>query len=538
MAEPTKLPTLTQKEKELRAYYEGSLFRFMQYVNPGYVYGDIHQEAALALENGDNEHFLMLLPRGHLKSHILACYAAWMITKKPWITMVYLTAGDDLAKLQISAIKQMLESDEYRLLWPEMFHKRKSMRDKWATWAINTDHPERKKRRIRDYTLIIKTVGSSATGLHCDVLLLDDIVVQTNAYTDAGRKDVEDSVADFIAIKNTGAVTRAVGTLYHEKDVWHQFMEAELPTIDPETGEQTGAVPQWTVMKREVETKGDGLGEFLWPRTRAPETGEWYGFDVKELAKKKAEYVSVGKLVQFFAQYYNNTNHNPDVMTSEFQYYNRKFLTRVGSIWYYGDKKLNVVAGMDLAWTDAKAKSAKKADYTAIAVIGIDDEGFIYLLDLVQFQTDKYSVYYRHISKLYDMWRFKHIHIESDGAGKLIADQMTEYVRNDGLHLTVKAKAVPRNMSKEERHMMILEPVYAAGTIKHYKGGWMADLEKQLKEMRSKNDDLKDAVCTAVKNAKKPTVSTNHIGLRRGQGQSEVTGTESRIASRFGGRRR
>ena len=175
MSKSTELPKLSEKAKELRAFYEADLFAYMCYVNPGYMYDDIHKEAAEALQNDNMEYFLSLLPRGHLKSHILACYGSWMLTKKPWLTCVYLTAGEDLATVQMSAIKQMFESEEYKLLWPEMFHAKESMRNKWSTWAINLDHPERAKRRIRDFSVIIKTVGSSATGLHCDLLLLDDM---------------------------------------------------------------------------------------------------------------------------------------------------------------------------------------------------------------------------------------------------------------------------------------------------------------------------------------------------------------------------
>lgn len=537
MAEPTELRELTEAEKELRNYYESDFFAFCKYVNPTYMYGEIHEEAARALEDDAVEYFLMLLPRGHLKSHMLACYVVWKITKKPWITMVYLTAGDDLATVQMTAIKQMLDSDEYRLLWPEMFHKKESMRNKWSERAINVDHPERVRRRIRDYTLIIKTVGSSATGLHCDELLLDDIVVPHNAYTEAGRKDVENSVSDFASIKNTGARTKAVGTLYHEKDVWHQFKDAEMPIIDPETGQQTDSAKQWVVMERKVENRGDGLGAYLWPRVKSSHTDDWYGWDFAELTKKKVEYASLGHIARFYAQYYNDTNHSEAALSESFQYYDRKHLSRVGEMWYINDRALSIVAGMDLAWTDETAANGKRADWTAIAIVGVDELAYIYLLDITRFRTSKYSVYYKNISKLYDVWRFRKIYIESDSAGKFIAEEMEKQVRQDeGINTAVMSKPVPRTMSKEERFMMTLEPRYNSGTIKHFRGGLVPELEQELREARPRFDDLKDALEIAVRYSKKPvTGGSSKRGLRRGKG---ATGTESRIASRFGGRRR
>ena len=44
MSKSTELPKLSEKAKELRAFYEADLFAYMCYVNPGYMYDDIHKE--------------------------------------------------------------------------------------------------------------------------------------------------------------------------------------------------------------------------------------------------------------------------------------------------------------------------------------------------------------------------------------------------------------------------------------------------------------------------------------------------------------
>lgn len=538
MAKPTVLSEQTTAEKKLRRRLEKSLWTFAKFVNPLYCYGEIHKELFDLLEQEDEacEYLLALLPRGHLKSHCVATYVAWKITKKPWTTFVYLTAGEDLATIQMTAIKNIFDSEEYRLLWPEMFHEREALRNKWSTWAINTDHPERIKRRIRDYTVIIKTIGSSATGLHCDELILDDVVVQSNAYSETKRKEVELSVADYAAIKNTGALTKTVGTRYHEKDIYAAFIDSEVPIINEDTGEITGAYKQWKVVERKVETQGDGLGHYLWPRVKSTITGDWYGFDFKSLVKKRAEYAALGRLAWFYAQYYNETNHTETDDTTEWQYYNRKLLQRTGDIWYYNDKQLNIVAGIDVAWTDAAAKNSKRADYTAIAVVGMDEDGWIYILDLVRFRTDKYSVYYGHLAKLYDIWRFRKAFIETESAGKFVYEEMASMIRQNGLNTTLIGKTVPRNLSKEERHAIILEPRYISGVIKHYKGGLCPELELEVSQRRPKFDDLKDATCTAIKNIRKPMKFNGHVGLRRGGNTQPMAQTQP--VSRFGGRRR
>jgi hypothetical protein len=527
----------------LRAHYENDLAAFAQYVNPQYMYGDEHRKVFKWLsqtESDDPEvaaaatYQLLMLPRGHLKSHCMAVWVVWKTTKNPWTTTIYLTAGEDLATVQMNAMKTMFTCEEYLTLWPEMFSEKKADRDKWATWAINTDHPVRKERRIRDWTVIIKTIGSSATGLHCDNLVLDDVVTQNNAYTQTGRDAVAATVADFAAVKNTGAITKVAGTRYDDKDLYGKMIDAEVPLVDEETGEQTGTYKQWQVIVREVEDKGNGLGKYIWPRTKSPVTGLWYGFNFKELVAKKVEFLTFGTERQFNSQYYNNPDLAQQSETTGFQYYNRSGLSRSGDTWYYGDKKLEVVAGGDLAWTDETGKKNQRSDYTAFIVIGIDCDGFIYLLDAVQFRTAKYSEYYRHIAKLYDLWRFRKMFIESESAGKFIVAEMQSMVREDTLGLVIVGKTVSRTMSKEERAAMVLEPRYEGQTVLHYKGGIVSILEDQLKVLKPKFDDLRDALVIAIQNIKKPSGRgrANRAPVAQ-TAQPQIMG-----ASRFGGRRR
>src|SRR5690606_24851556 len=129
---------------------------------------------------------LLLLPRGHLKSHCVAVWTVWTITRMPWCSIIYVSAGEEVAKAQVYSIKNMLTSDAYRLLWPEMIHAEEAKRDKWTAWSINVDHPERKARGVRDNTLLVRTVKSNATGLHCSHLVFDDVVVPANAYSPSG----------------------------------------------------------------------------------------------------------------------------------------------------------------------------------------------------------------------------------------------------------------------------------------------------------------------------------------------------------------
>ena len=529
--------TTAQKDK-LKKKLLASFWEFAKYMNPYYAYGEVHEDFCARLQHSEHikEDVLELLPRGHLKSHLVATYVTWRITRNPAITTVYLSAGEDLATLQVGDVKNQLLSERYRELWPEMVNEAERSRDKWSALAINVDHPERKEQGVRDYTLAVRTIRSSSTGLHCDLLILDDVVTDKNAYTEAGRRDVSQSVSQFASIKNPDAETVAVGTRYHEKDVYGDFIRARIEIIDPESGECKGTKPLWRVNVVEVEDSGDGTGEYCWPRTQSPKTGKWYGFDSTVLAKKKAEYVSVGQRAQFYAQYYHKTS-DPEgnrLDNETFLYYSKKKLSRdeYGS-WYYDGDKLRVYAGMDIAYTDINEVGGKKADFTAIVVIGVSARGFIYVLDIRRFKTSKYDVYYNAVIELHNKWNFKRLNVETNAGGKLVASELKRLIREEGKALAIIGKPATRNSGKKfERKAAVLEPRYTNGTIWRYKGGLTSDLEDELVLEKPPHDDLTDAEVIAVENAKIP----NRVPAKGTAVNHKPAAEKVAASSRFGGR--
>ena len=509
---------------------EVSFFAFLRLVNPQYEYGDIHAELCDWIQAGDAQRKLALLPRGHLKSHLAAGYASWRITFRPWITIVYLSAGEDLAKDQIYAIKNMMTNDVYRTYWPEMFHADEGQREQWSAFSFNVDHPERKRRGVRDHTIIVKTVKSNAIGLHCDLLIADDVVIPDFADTAVGRAEVNRRLAQFVSILNPRGEILAVGTRYHPDDLYQSFIDSDYKVWDAERGEFTGTAKLWKTFIWEVEDSDgmDGTGEFLWPISKNVDTGDAYGFDAQTLAIIRADYESKGQLVQFFCQYYNNPNaiDLQRISRGHFQYYDRKNLKVVGRDVFLRDKKLNVFAAMDVAWTDSAT-----ADYTAIAVIGMDDDENVFVIDLVQFKTINFSEYYNEVMALHHKWNFRKITVETNAGGAHVKNELDRMCRQNGEVLTIEGKPAPtRQGTKNERKGATLEWRYADQRIWHYKGGLISEFEDQIVLDRPKHDDLSDAFVAAVQIAKPP-------GKKAYASNVKVMDTNITYNKRFGGRR-
>ena len=505
---------------EIKQRAEEDLFFFAQLVNPSYLYGDIHKEVYRWLGRDDcKRDQLVLLPREHLKSHMIGTWCAWWITKHPETTILYVSATEDLATQQLYQIKSILESTVYRRYWPEMINAQEAKRKEWSFKNIKVDHPIREKLGVRDRTVAARAVKGNTTGLHGDVVVFDDLVVPQNAYTEDGRKDVQAAYSQYSSVANTGAISKVVGTRYHGKDIYGQMLDTEVEKFD-EQGNVIGTEKMYECFERKVEDAGN----FLWPRSQNPSTRKWHGFNEIELAKKRAKYFASGERIQYYAQYYNNPNPRLDESDEDasFQYYESKYLTERDGMWYFKEKPLAVFAAGDLAYTDGP-----RSDFTAFAVIGLTDDGFIYILELDQFKTTKYDRIYKAAERLFEKWKFKKLRMETNAGANLVVEYMKDEVRKAGKTLVVEGKRAEGE--KTERCAAILLPRYTNKTVWHPRGGLVTMYEEQITLDRPSHDDLRDAVAAAVEISKPPSKRRHSTG-------TETRGNVISYNPRFGGR--
>ena len=498
----------------IRERAENDLNFFIKLIAPHRMLGAVHEELCLWWErDGAKDNQLVLMPRDHQKSVMVAYRVVQWITKHPDATVLYVSATADLAEKQLKFIKDVLESEIYRFYWPEMLNPNENKRERWAADEIAVDHPKRKAEGVRDPS--VKAVGLTAntTGLHCTVAVLDDVVVPGNAYTEKGRADVEAFYSQLSSIETTGAKEWVVGTLYHPNDLYKELIEMTEVYYNEATDEDV-EVLVYEIFEKVVETNG----EYLWPKQRRAD-GKTFGFDERELARKKAKYLDI---TQFYAQYYNNPNavETNYLSKDHFQYYNREAVRNVSGTWYVGDRMLNVYAAIDFAYTVSST-----ADYTALVVIGVDEDNNIYVLDIDRFRTNKISTMYEKVMASYKKWKFRKLRAEVVAAQSLIVQQFREFMRTQSVVFTIDEYHPPRNMKKQERIATTLEPRYTNKWVWHYKGGNCQVLEEELVMTNPEHDDVKDAFASAVEIAKPP------IGNTKRWGNKNVVP----ISSRFGG---
>lgn len=472
----------------IRIAAEDDLVTFIKLVAPHRVIGMCHKDIIKWWTRDDAwDHQMLLMPRDHQKSTLVAYRVAWEITRNPAVTVLYISATSGLAEKQLKFIKDILDHPKYRKYWPAMTHPDEGKREKWTNTEIMVDHPLRKAEGVRDATVFTAGLTTSITGLHCNIAVLDDIVVKENAYTIDGRRKVESQYSLLASIETTDAKEWVVGTRYHPKDLYGTLINTRMDVVT-EDGDIIDTAPVYETWQREVEDMGDGTGEFLWPRQQRGD-GKWFGFNPKVLALKRAKYLD---RTQFHAQYYNNPNDPGDeaIESNNFQYYEREFINKREGVWTYNGQPLAVFAAIDFAFS-----LRSSADYTVLVVIGVDGNGNIYVLDIKRIRTNKTKAYYQLVYDAHMKWGFKKIRAEVTAAQAIIAQRIRDDIRTDGLLLTVDDFRPTRTMgTKEERMHAALSPRYENRSIWHFHGGLTEDLEQELIQQNPAHDDIKDAL--------------------------------------------
>lgn len=494
---------------EIRKLAEADFISFVKLVAPYNVMGVCHEELCKFLTNPDYKPYrLVLYPRGHRKSFYAAMYTCWRIVCDPSVSIVYLSATSDLAESQLRTIKATLDSPIVRRIWPELINVDEGKREKWTTTEICVDDPRRKAEGTRDSTVKAGGLTTNITGAHCDLIVLDDMVVPKNN-TEEGRRQVISQYSQLQSILNPGGKILAVGTRYHPKDIYSVMQETVVEIFD-DAGELIGKEPQWEVLQRSVEENG----EFLWNR-QVRKDGKSYGFDFRELARIKANYIDKS---QFYAQYYNDPSDagTAPITADMFEYYNRDHLYTKAGIYHLKDRQLNVYAAIDFAFS-----AHVRADSTAIVVVGVDSDNNRYVLDIDRFKTDRIQDYYNHVIAIHQKYNLKKLRAEVTVAQQVIVTALKDKLAENSIRLVIEDYR-PQT-KKEERVLAVLKPLYEDHKIFHYRGGNCEILEEELKQLKPAHDDIKNALADAISIAVAPKQT-------RYQKKTEI-----KVLSRFGG---
>tara|TARA_R110002020_G_scaffold26072_8_gene84392 strand:+ start:4062 stop:5405 length:1344 start_codon:yes stop_codon:yes gene_type:complete len=180
----------------------------------GFDQANVHKRIQAHLGNYDNNY--QELPRGIGKTSQMIARCAWEIGRNPSVRIKYIQQSDKDATRTTQLVKQIIESEKYRLIFPHVLPEP----DLWGKqeFRVKTESVQ------RDATMEAKGIFGRAGG-RADILIADDVCDLRNSIQQpALREQVKEfwsnnwlPMRDFTNGKEPR--TWKIGTCYHVDDI-------------------------------------------------------------------------------------------------------------------------------------------------------------------------------------------------------------------------------------------------------------------------------------------------------------------------------
>jgi hypothetical protein len=513
------------------------------------------QTGVVVEDEGDVNRRLVMMPRGHLKSTVCSVgYVLWRIYRNPGIRIVVGTAEKKLSLAFIRELKQYLEDETLQQrVWNNRPHisgrlipvmdtsvkKRRNQKvdreeeaayteaeDKKVVWRADAIQVLRDDI-MKEPTVWAVSVGTTITGDHADLLILDDIVTFKNvrtpqliAKTREWAEDME-SVLDPQRETTTGtgknALTEQIGdevlclgTRYAKGDYWG-FLLGEKDGGEEDLEVEDRDRYQTFIRNIYVNGENDNDG-YLWPER----------FNAEVLRKKKATLRNPRK---WASQYLNR------IISDEEQVFKKDLVQYIhfqsldikdGVVEIRFPNTVTPVVVRPVLVVDPAISQASTADNTCLMVGGLDHEQNLYVFDAkVGRFTPSQTI--DHVFTLADKWKLHGVTIENVGFQASLCYSLRDEMRKRRPLVIREYK--PHGLGrKEDRIIAALEPIFANSKI--YMTGWMAQVQQLMEEIEffgasGIKDDCLDAMSVIVQTAvatpkRKPRVFTQAFNSKYG----------------------
>ena len=345
--------------------------------NGRFLYGDFHLEVDKILTH--ERRFAIQAPRGTGKSAICAkAYPIWQIIRNVYDDGLLVASTQNNAVRLLSEVRQEVESNPaLSFLVP-----RNRSRD-WSQTML---------RFANGHVLRVGSMGSNLRGLHPGYIIGDDVLSDKAKSSESYRRQVVDfwfSVLEPMPIP--GGVLGLVGTPMNQSDLIYR-------TLRDTPGYRHASFPIL-----------NARGESLWP--------EYFPLDDIEKIRR-------GTLASVFSTEYmlepisGESSMLPQhLMLAGEQ--RRPELVCGAFPSAYGHLGLRYVMGVDLAFSQAN-----DADFTAACVLGVDDGGNRYVVELFRARGVSYTAQFNLICDLHRKWRCERILVEANQAQRILPAEL------------------------------------------------------------------------------------------------------------------
>lgn len=435
---------------------------------------EFHRQIYTDLQDQSIKKLGIIAPRGHAKSTVTSIlYPMWEVLRKPQgvdMLIIIISESQDQSKNFLSIIKHNLSKN------PAILHYFGSVEgSKWAEEEITTSNGVR---------IVAKGTGQKLRGMvsgeesvtRPNIILLDDFESETNSGTPEAidknkswiTKAVEPSLADdgrLIAIGTVIGMSSYLCDIRKDKAWKTHFYQAAIGN-DFNTPLWPERFPTSRLVAIKDSLDARGKGESFWQEYQNEPIDLTKQTFKKEMLRIHTGEYSVVQYIQPVLKFAEGPRPELTNMTVP----------------------ISIGIGVDLAISEDR-----RSDYTVIFPLGVDCDGYKYILPYTRMQTGDIDIIVDEMINACVKYKANVINIETVQFQQAVANAFRKAMEDRGVYVSIK-ETKPRT-SKDSR-IRSLQPIFASGKI--FLGPGMQELESELLNFpKGANDDLLDGLYLA-----------------------------------------
>lgn len=377
--------------EDIRALLKGDLFYLLVYgMNRRDMDKDWLFERCRDVQNNPND-YLDLWAREHYKSTIITIgLTIQNILNNPNITVGIFSHTRPIAKAFLRQIKREWETNTLlKSYFPHICAPEKS-EARTRTWSEDGGLIVKRDGNPKEATLEAwGLVDGQPTGKHFDLLLYDDVVTLESVSTPEQIKKTTDAWRLSLNLGSRDGHLRMIGTRYHATDTYHLIMEqgSVIPRVHPATKNGLSSGDAVFLDNAVLAKKRRDMGPYVfacqmlqnpladnamgfkkeWFQT-LPSTGLW-----EEHISHMCESKEMQDQMQCNGQIRNFIARSPISVKEHFVHNHR--ISNTKPTQYLGAQMNRYIV------VDPASSKKEGSDYTSMWVIGLNHDGFYYVLD-------------------------------------------------------------------------------------------------------------------------------------------------------------
>ena len=433
-----------------------------------------HNEIYASMRDGDTRRLLVAAPRGTAKSTCVSLiFPLWKVAFKPDnedLFIVIISESQAQSINFLNRIKYHLDhSEKFKHLFGDMGS---STAQRWTGTDIILANGAR---------IIAVGTGQRVRGFiegdtRPNLIIIDDFESELNAMTPEARSKNRKWITEAVvpSLSDDGRIVM-IGTVISEDCFLYWAKES----------------PAWEVLWYSILDEDNNS---LWEER----------FPISRINEIKNEFQSVGNLNGFYQEYMNIAQSPEDAPFKpewiKLHHYDYEIIdgqsTLVRKI---SDEEEEIIPVEVYCGVDPASSLALRADFFVIAVIGIDNSGNRYIIDILREKVSP-AEQPEKIIDIYKKYRPIRMKIETTAYQEALRVTTKKMMLEQNLYIPGLEKGVKPRTKKSER-LISLVPMLAKGEF-YFRPNDMAAQQEFLSYPKGKHDDCMDAIWTALEGAK------------------------------------